>query len=247
MNVLVLAGGYGTRLGALTLNTPKPLLPVAGRPILTRIAEACVSIPGVKKFVVVSNAKFAATFETWKSEVAAKFPWPIVVLNDGTTSNDNRLGAVGDIQFAVEHGKLDDGDLLILGGDNLYSFPLADFVTYFRGKGAGGVMYDVGSLDLAKLYGIAALDADGRVTDFAEKPKEPKSTLASTCLYAFKKEQVPLFAQYLAAGHDKDKTGSFIAWVHKQVPFFGWTARGRWIDIGSPEELERANKELAGT
>lgn len=245
MKVLVLAGGYGTRLGALTLNTPKPLLPVAGRPILSRIAEAVQKVQGVTELVVVSNAKFSGHFEQWSASV--KYAFPTKVLNDGTTANENRLGAVGDIQFAVEHAALDTDDLMILGGDNLYSFNLNEFAEFFRAKGAAGVMYDVGSLDLAKLYGIAELDAEGRVVGFVEKPKEPKSTLASTCLYAFRKEQVPLFKKYLAEGHDKDKTGSFIAWVHKQVPFYGWVATGRWIDIGSPEELERANQELAGT
>lgn len=245
MNVLVLAGGYGTRLGQLTLNTPKPLLPVAGRPILSRIAERVRNIKGVKQLVVVTNAKFADHFHKWAGE--NKYPFAVQILNDGTTSNENRLGAVGDIQFAIEKGNLAGEDLMILGGDNLYSFDLNAFADFFRAKGDAGVMYDVGSLELAKLYGVAEVAPDGRVVGFAEKPKEPKSTLASTCLYAFKKADVPLFKRYLAEGNDKDKTGSFIAWVHKQVPFYGWTATGQWIDIGSPQELERANKDLAGT
>jgi len=245
MNVLILAGGYGTRLGALTLNTPKPLLPVAGRPILERILERVVEIPGVQSAVVVTNEKFHTHFDEWKAGYKCKVP--VVIVNDGTTSNDNRLGAVGDIQFAIEKAKLASSDLLVLGGDNLYSFSLAEFAKFARGKGAATVLYDVGTKDLAKLYGVAEVDANMRITGFVEKPKEPNSTLIATCTYLFKAEQVGLIKKYLEAGNDKDKTGSYIAWVYKQVPFFGWKAPGKWIDIGSPEELERANKDLAGT
>jgi glucose-1-phosphate thymidylyltransferase len=245
MNALVLAGGYGTRLGALTLNTPKPLLEVAGRPMLTRIVEKLIPVKSMTGLVVVTNAKFADHFGKWA--YGNKYTFPVNILNDGTTANDNRLGAVGDIQFAIEKAGLENDDLMILGGDNLYSFDLNAFVEFAKAKGDAGVMYDVGSLDLAKLYGVAALDADAKVVDFAEKPAQPKSTLASTCLYYFQKKNVPLFKKYLASGHDKDKTGSFIAWVYKQIPFYGWTTGGQWIDIGSPQELDRANKELAGT
>jgi glucose-1-phosphate thymidylyltransferase len=202
-------------------------------------------IRGIRRVVVVTNAKFDGHFRVWARSYQG--PLPPTVVNDGTLSNETRLGAVGDIRFALDRAGLYDDDLIILGGDNLYSFRLSDFVGFFRRKGAANVLFDVGSLELARLYGIAVLDADDRIVEFVEKPAQPTSTLASTCLYAFRQDQLGLVNRYLAGGGKPDKTGDYVAWVHKQIPFYGWKATGRWIDIGSPEELARADRELAGT
>jgi glucose-1-phosphate thymidylyltransferase len=245
MNALILAGGYGTRLGSLTLNSPKPLLPVAGRPILTRIVEALDEVPDIRRVVVVGNAKFDGQLRNWAKSYRGRLRPEIV--NDGTLTNETRLGAVGDIRFALDRAGLYDDDLLILGGDNLYSFRLSDFISFFRRKGAANVVFDVGSPELAKQYGIAAIDESDRIVAFVEKPESPPSTLASTCLYAFKQDQLTMIGKYLADGGKPDRTGDYVGWVHKQIPFFGWTASGKWIDIGKPEELARANQELAGT
>jgi glucose-1-phosphate thymidylyltransferase len=244
MQALILAGGYGTRLGELTLNTPKPLLPVAGRTILDRIAERVAAVPSVRQLTIVTNARFAAAFETWRDGAAFRFP--VRVVNDGTTSNENRLGAMGDVQCAIDDARLASDDLLILGGDNLFTFDLNDFLGGFERRGASLVLYDVGSLELARLYGVVELDASDRVIAFQEKPARPRSTLISTCVYAFRREHVPLIRRYLDEGNDPDKTGSYVEWVHRRIPLFGWKTSADWIDIGSPQELERANRALAG-
>lgn len=237
MDVLILAAGYATRLGDLTRDTPKPLLEVGDRAMLEHILDKVLVSDRVRRILVVTNARFAGHFERWAAGWPADLP-PVTVIDDGTSTNETRLGANGDIRFAIERAGVED-DLLVVGGDNLFSFDLQSFLEFASARDAATVLKDVGSRELARLYGVVALDGDRRITSFVEKPADPPSTLISTCIYYYARRHLDLFRRYLDEGNDKDRTGSFLQWAHEKVPVYGWTAAGDWWDIGDPEELAR--------
>ena len=238
LKALVLAAGYATRLRPLTDSVPKQLLPVGGRPmvdwILDKIDEA-----GIEDVHLVTNHRFAPQFEQWAKEKN------VTVHDDGTTSNDDRLGAIGDVRFVQERAGIDD-DLLVIAGDNLFDYALSDYVDYWRGKdGASAVaVLDVRDLDLARKYGIVAVDDDDRVLDFVEKPENPPSTLAATATYLYARDHARLVPAYLAEGNPPDQPGNYIAWLHKREPVYAYRFRGDWYDIGDPAQLLAADNRM---
>ncbi len=165
--------------------------------------------------------------------------------DDGTRSNDDRLGAIGDMQFVIDLLGIDD-DLLVIAGDNLFEFNLGSFVRYWRTKCSASALAvrDVGSLELATHYGIVELAADGRVVDFLEKPADPPSTLAATATYLFHRAHVPLIRTYLDGGQPPDQPGRFVAWLQQREPVYGWTFEEGWFDIGDLEQLREADNRL---
>ena len=238
MKALLLAGGYATRLRPLTDDVPKQLLPIAGRPMLDWILDAVRAVPDVDAVHLVTNSRFAADFERWA------VPHGVVVHDDGTRSNEDRLGAVGDLALAIERGDLGGDELLVLAGDNLFEFSLADFAAFRRGRGPDAsavALYDCGDLELARHYGIVETDANGRIVDFVEKPSEPVSTLAATATYLFARPHVALVGAYLAGGHSPDNSGSFVAWLAEREPVYGYRFDGRWFDIGDRGQLLEAD------
>jgi glucose-1-phosphate thymidylyltransferase len=239
VKALVLAAGYATRLRPLTDTWAKELLPVGGRPILDAIVERIGEVAEVDEIHVVTNARKAPAFMRWAGG------WQVRVHDDGTTSNDDRLGAIGDMRFVVEQAAVDD-DLLVIAGDNLFEFSLAQFVDFWHGKGSASAIAvrDVGSRELARRYGVVELAADDRVLDFVEKPDDPPSTLAATATYLFHRDHVPLIETYLAEGNAPDEPGRFVAWLHRREPVFGWRFAGEWFDIGDLEQLLQADNRL---
>jgi glucose-1-phosphate thymidylyltransferase len=239
MKAIVLAAGYATRLKPLTDTWAKELLPVGGRPILDRIVESLSTVADVDAVHVVTNAHKADAFHTWAEGR------DVTVHDDGTTSNEDRLGAIGDMEFVIDRAGIDD-DLLVIAGDNLFEFDLSELVGFWRGKGTASVVAvrDVGSLELASQYGIVALDGDDRVTDFVEKPADPPSTLAAIATYLFHREHVPLIRTYLAAEQPADQPGRFVAWLQRHEPVYGWVFDSTWYDIGNHEQLLEADNRL---
>ena len=239
MKAIVLAAGYATRLSPLTDTIPKQLLPVGGRPMLDWILEKVRELEDVDEIHLVTNARFAADFADWGE------PHGVEVHDDGTTTNDDRLGAVGDLDLVIRRAGLDD-DLLVLAGDNLFDFQLADLRDFWRAKGpdtSALAVYDCGDLELATHYGIVALDGDDRIVHFVEKPSEPPSTLAATVIYLLPQAHARLVAEYLAAGHSPDNAGSFVAWLARRAPVYGYAFEGRWYDIGNHGQLLEADNE----
>lgn len=177
---------------------------------------------------LVTNARFAPEFERWAEGKDVR------VHDDGTTSNDDRLGAIGDIGFVG----LDD-DLLAIAGDNLFDFSLREYEKFWRSKpGASCVaVHDVGDRELAKKYGVVDLDADGRIVEFVEKPDDPRSTLAATATYLYVRDHLRLVDRYLAEGNPPDQPGNFIAWLHAREPVYAYPFEGEWWDIGDREQL----------
>ena len=247
MKVIILAAGYATRLYPLTLTQPKPLLPVAGKPMIDYVLDNLAPIGGIDRIYVVTNAKFAGHFERWSQDYRthkAKFNFTIV--NDRSTDDSNKLGAIGDIRFVLKTQNVRD-DIIVVAGDNLFSDKLSDFGQFCREKNAPVLaVYDVGDLDQIKKYNAISLDGDGRITFFEEKPKNPTSTLTGIALYFYPKSTLSLIEQYVAEGNNPDQPGRLVQWLYPRVPVYTWKVPGLWYDIGSKETLEDANRIFAG-
>lgn len=239
MKAVVLAAGYATRLRPLTDSWAKELLPVGGRPILDWIVESIQAVDEIDGIHVVTNSHKAAWFTEW---AAGR---DVTIHDDGTTSNENRLGAIGDLEFVIREARLDD-DLLVIAGDNLFEFELSDLVDYWSGKGTASAVAvrDVGSLELASHYGVVDLAADGRMLSFVEKPADPPSTLAATATYVFHREHARLIRSYLEGEHGSDQPGRFVGWLQRHEPVYGWVFDDAWYDIGNYEQLLEADNRL---
>lgn len=246
MRVLILAAGYATRLYPLTLHQPKPLLSVGGRPILEHILDRVCSLAEPVECLIVTNHRFAEAFAGWRKNYCAARPdLQLKIVDDGSTSEADRLGAVGDLAFVVEREQISE-DLLVIAGDNLFDAPLAGFVAYGRRhrKPVVGV-YDVGDLEAIRRYNNIRLDEEGRIVFFEEKPKDPAGTLTAIALYYFPPETLEHLRQYLAEGESRDQPGRFIEWLCRRHPVFSWPLPGRWFDIGDFQMLEKANRAFA--
>jgi glucose-1-phosphate thymidylyltransferase len=246
MKVIILAAGYATRLYPLTLTQPKPLLHVAGKPMVEHVLDNLAPISGIDRVYVVTNAKFAGHFQKWSEDYrATKSKFEFTVVNDGTTDDTNKLGAIGDINHVLKTQNVDD-DLIIVAGDNLFSEKLGDFGKFCREKNAPVLaLYDVGNLEEIKKYSSISTDAAGRITSFEEKPKNPTSTLIGIALYFYPKSTIPHIKQYLAEGNNPDQPGRLVQWLYPRTGVHTWRVPGTWFDIGSKETLEEANQIFA--
>jgi len=246
MKVLILAAGYATRLYPLTMITPKPLLPVAGQPMVEYVLDNLAPISGIDRIYVVTNSKFATHFQKWADTYrATKSKLDFTIVNDGSTDDSNKLGAIGDINYVLKTQNVDD-DLIVVAGDNLFSQKLDAFGKFCAEKKAPVLaLYDVGNLEEIKKYNSISTDAAGRITFFEEKPKNPTSTLTGIALYYYPKSTIPLIHQYIAEGNNPDQPGRLVQWLYPRLPFYTWTVPGLWYDIGSKETLEEANKIFA--
>lgn len=242
MQIIILAAGYATRLYPLTLNHAKPLLPVAGKPMIDHVLDNLAPIPGVSRAFVVTNAKFAAQFQQWANQRPASAGFPVTVVNDGTKSDADKLGAIGDMHLVIQSQNIDD-DLIVVAGDNLFSEKLGAFGEYCRKVNQPVLaLYDVGDLEQIKKYNAITMDGEGRITFFEEKPKEPKSTLTGIALYYYPRHTLPYIKQYIAQGNNADQPGRLVQWMFPRVPFYTWRVPGIWFDIGSKETLEEADR-----
>jgi glucose-1-phosphate thymidylyltransferase len=242
MNALILAAGYATRLYPLTLNKAKPLLEVAGKPIVEWVADQLTPIPALETVYVVTNQKFTADFSTWAQAYRSKRDGPdFIVVDDGTSSDADKRGSVGDIHFVLKTKKIYGSDLLVVAGDNLFSEPLAEFAEFSAQRPAALGVYDVKSLDRAKKYNQLMTNSVGILTDFEEKPVNPSSTICGIALYYYGFEALHLLDLYIQEGNNPDEPGQFVQWLYKRLDVFTFPIRGLWYDIGSHETLEEAN------
>jgi glucose-1-phosphate thymidylyltransferase len=246
MKVLILCAGYATRLYPLTLTQPKPLLPVAGKPMIEYVLDNLAPIGGIDRVIVVTNAKFADHFQQWADGYrATKAKLDFTIVNDGSTDDTNKLGAIGDLNLVLTREKVDD-DLIVVAGDNLFSESLAEFGKFCREKNAPVLgVYDVGSLEQAKKYGVVDVSADGVLTKFEEKPANPPSTMIGIALYYYPKATLPMISQYVAEGNNPDQPGRLVQWLYPKTNVYTWSVPGLWYDIGSKETLEEANRIYA--
>jgi glucose-1-phosphate thymidylyltransferase len=246
MKLLILAAGYATRLYPLTQNRAKPLLEVAGRPMIEHVLATTEGVHEINQILIVTNEKFARDFETWATNYRQRHPRcpPITVINDHSTDESNRLGAIGDIKFVIDSERVDE-DLLIIGGDNLFKASLAEFTEFAVQHGPTLGVYDVGDLQQMKKYGNVSVDNAGKITEFVEKPPQPRTTLAAMCVYFYPRSLLSQIDQYVKEGNSCDQPGRLVAWLYQRRPVYAYPIRGRWLDIGSFETLEQANREFA--
>jgi glucose-1-phosphate thymidylyltransferase len=245
MNALILAAGYATRLYPLTRAKAKPLLVVGGKPIIEWVVDNLVGVPDLETIYVVTNDKFAADFEAWSERYQKQHPeFKFKIINDGSTSDEDKLGAIGDMNLVVTRENLAQSSLLIIAGDNLFTESLVNFVNRARGTDATVAVYDVGDLEAIKKYGNITVDAERIITRFEEKPKKPQGTLAAIALYYYSPAVLSLLTTYLAAGNNADQPGRFVQWLYSREPVKTFEIRGKWLDIGSKETLEKADQIL---
>ena len=239
MKCLILAAGYATRLYPLTENFPKPLLKVGDKTILDWLIDDIAMSGEVDGFVVISNHRFAPVFEAWA-------PAGVMVVDDGTSTNDTRLGAVRDIQFAIDCLSLDD-DLLVIAGDNVLDFSLCRFIRYARSKGTSCIMryYEPDEERLHK-SGIVEIDAQDRVLSMEEKPVVPRSHWCCPPFYYYTRKDARRVREGIAAGCGTDAPGSFVAWLSAQVPVHAMEMPGRRYDIGNLESYKNVCETYKG-
>lgn len=239
MKAIILAAGYATRLYPLTENMPKALLKVGSKSILDRILENLIQIETVDEIHIVSNEKFYQNFVDWKEE--SNYQLPIIIHNDGTTGNDNRLGALGDLQFVLDQAKISD-DIIVLAGDNLMDFALRDFYDFYKTVDSCALCAREVTPHEATSLGVIQLDQAGRIIDFEEKPEKPKSNKAAFAIYIYKKETLRLLGEYLAAGNNPDAPGNFPAWLFKREPVYAYLFDGTCYDIGTHDAYNEVQK-----
>ena len=242
MKCLILAAGYATRLYPLTENFPKPLLDVGGKTILDWLVDDIHTAGLVDEFVVISNHKFAHHFDKWAATKTMK----VTVVDDGTDSNETRLGAVKDIQFAIDQLGLDD-DMLVIAGDNVLDFSLTKFLAYAKGKGTSCIMryYEAEEKKLTKC-GVVEIDGKDRIVSMEEKPAQPKSHWCCPPFYYYTQRDAKLVAKGIEAGCGTDAPGSYIAWLCTQTPVFAMEMPGKRFDVGNLESYNKIKEEYKG-
>jgi len=238
MKAIIPAAGYATRLYPLTLNTPKSLLKVGGRPIIEHIIDKLSVIKDVSTVYVVTNHKFYGNFAEWQQGYDSKIP--IEVLNDHTTSNENRLGCIGDISYTIEQKGIDE-DMIQINGDSIFEDELGAIYGFYKEKKAPVVMLiDVKDKEIAKRFGVVEIDENKVVKYFKEKPEVAPTTLCSVATYIYPRETVKMFKVYLDEGNNSDQPGRFVEWLYKRQPVYGFVYGGKYYDIGSKDTLEKA-------
>jgi len=248
VKAIILAAGYATRLYPLTENFPKHLLEVGGKTIVDRLFDQLKTISDIDHAYIVTNNKFHNHFSDWaqkraasaRGETQAHTGLRTDILNDGTTSNDDRLGAVGDFQFVVEARNITD-DVIVIAADNILQFPIQKFVNTFKSNPISHITVRHNpDYEDRKRRGNVTLDANNKVTEFIEKPEEPISEWSVPPVYIYPSTTVPRVKEYLSSGGDPDAPGRFPEWLHKQETVYAYKIEGTILDVGNPESLAEA-------
>ena len=214
--------------------------------MIEHVIDNLAPIDGIDGICVVTNEKFAGHFQKWADHYrATKAKLNFTIINDHSTDDTNKLGAIGDLHLVLTREKIDD-DVIVVAGDNLFNVSLAEFGKVCRAKNAPVLaVYDVGNLEEIKKYNAITMDGDGRITFFEEKPQQPQSTLTGIALYYYPRAVLPLIKQYVTEGNNPDQPGRLVQWLYPRIPFYTWRVPGLWFDIGSKETLEEANRIFA--
>lgn len=241
VDVIVLAGGFAKRMWPLTKDRPKQLLPIAGRPMLGHTLDPLLGMDRVERLFISTNEAFKAQFEDFLRD----YDDPrIELFIEPSPSQDQKLGAIGGLGYLIKERGL-EGDTMIIGGDNLFEFEFTEPLKAFDEGGRDLVaVYDVGTRERAKLYGIVDPDEKGIIRRFLEKPEDPPSTLAATALYVFRSDTMGLVNKYLDEGGKRDALGYFIAYLIERRPVLAWKFPGKWFDIGSLEVYHEADEHF---
>ncbi|MDY3971571.1 MAG: nucleotidyltransferase family protein [Clostridia bacterium] len=242
MQCILLAAGYATRLYPLTENMPKALLKLGDKTILEMVTDKIDEVGDVETIYIVTNEKFYTQFSDWSKTY--KGPKKIKVLNDHTTNNDNRLGAIGDLKYVIDMENIDD-EILVMASDNIFGFPLTDFTDMYRVKDKDMICaHTIENKNDLHSMGVVELEEDGKVKSFEEKPENPKSDLGVPPFYLYKKDTLPLIDEYLKEGNNPDAPGHFIPWLIGKKDVYAYVFDAVRIDIGTPESYYDACERL---
>ncbi len=242
MRCLILAAGYATRMYPLTKDFPKPLLMVGKKALLEYLLEDLIQIPEITEYLIVTNHRFFKKFEEWKETLP--YREKIKLFDDGSTENENRRGAVRDMEFVIERESLAD-DLLVLAGDNLLNFTLRTFVEEFYKRNNSMVMYhEEKDIEKLKKTGVAEISPEGKILSMEEKPEKPKGCCAVPPFYLFRKEDIPYIRKGIEAGCGADSPGSFLEWFCREREVYAMKMPGRRYDIGSMESYQLVCKQF---
>jgi glucose-1-phosphate thymidylyltransferase len=238
---IVLAGGYARRLWPLTLDTPKALLPIAGRPILDYVVDKLEALnPPLTRIVLSTNMHFQPQFRKWFESHDYK---NVVLLPDESDNETQKPGAIKAMANIVAFA--DEDDVLVIAGDGMFNDDLSAMLQTFRQKKAAVVaLYALRSLEEAKRCGVAVADEKGKIVDFTEKPPEPKTTTACGAVYIFPKNVGKRLAEYISLRLPTDQPGRFIEWLYKQEPVYSYTLKDYLWDIGTQEAYEECNQHF---
>ncbi len=240
INAIILAAGYATRLYPLTLNKPKHLLPIDGKPLIEHLIKKLEEI-NIDKIYIITNNRFYPHFQTWLKNFKSNAS--IKILNDNTYTNEDRLGAVGDIFFVVEKENIND-NLIVLAGDNLFEFSLNDMINMFKQKNCSVIAgVKKPKKEIAGKYGNIILDNNNRIIGFEEKPLQPKSEIAATALYLFNKTALQQLKIYIAETAKPDNLGNFIKYLSEKENIYTHIFKEKWWDIGNKAQLEEINRK----
>ncbi len=236
MKAIILAAGYATRLYPLTINKPKALLPINNKPIINYIIEEIETIDAVDEIIVISNHKFADNFKEWANTL--KSSKSISIIDDGTSTEETRRGAIGDILYTIDVKNIDD-EILVIAGDNFFTYKLKDYYDYYRQIDKDCVcVKEFNNIEMLKQFGVAVLDQNNKVLNIEEKPQQPKANTAVYATYMYKKDTIPMFKQYIEEGNKPDAPGYFIEWLYKKKDVYAYTFDGECYDIGTPQSYE---------
>ncbi len=226
----------------LTENFPKGLLPVGGRPLIDYLIENIEEVADIDTIYVITNQKFYPAFAEWHKKFQSSKK--IFLVNDGTLTNETRLGSIRDMQLAIETNDIRD-DLLVVGGDNIFDMSFVGFVDYFKHKSGDLVAVQrISDKERLRRTGVVLMDDDSRLTACYEKPDDPVSELATPPLYMLRRETLPLIAEYIREGNDTDAPGNLTVWLYKRRPVYGYLFKGECYDIGDMESYERLRDGL---
>lgn len=242
MKNIVIAAGYATRLGELTKNFPKPLLKIGNNTILGRMLDDIDAIPDIDEHIIITNHKFAHIFNEWKDQQS--YTKPITIIDDGSETNDTRLGAVCDLLFAMDKLQIDD-DLLVVAADNLLFFSFRDFVDFAKAKGTSCIIcHDQLSIEKLQRTGVVVLDDNNKVLNMEEKPEHPKSHWAVPPFYIYKKHDLDLVRHSVENGCGKDAPGNLAHYMVEHTVMHAWPMAGTGenlrFDIGSLDTYKEA-------
>lgn len=242
MQCVLLAAGYATRLYPLTENMPKALLKLGDKTILEMVTDKIDEVNDVETIYIVTNEKFYNNFLDWSKSYSG--PKKIKVLNDHTTNNDNRLGAIGDLKYVIDMENIDD-EILVMASDNIFDFSLNSFVDMYREKKKDMICaHTIENKEDLHSMGVVELDTDGRVISFEEKPENPKSDLGVPPFYLYKRDTLSLINTYLREGNNPDAPGHFIPWLIGKNDVYAYVFDAVRIDIGTPESYYDACEKL---
>ncbi len=247
MKCVVLAGGFAKRMWPLTMDFPKSLLPVAGKPVIDHIIEKIDKIHDLDEIYVSTNKRFEDIFNKWIKDYDSKkkSKKKIILVVEPALKEEEKFGSIKAIDYFIKQNKLNE-DVLIIGGDNLFHFDLKDFLDFSIEKKAPTVaFYDMRDIEkVRRRFGVCVLDGNARIKEFQEKPDKPKSTLVSTCIYYFPKNSLKMISKYLKDKNNPDAPGYFITWMSERIPVYGFVSKEKWYDIGSQETYKQADRDL---